>query len=199
MVPTGKSLGFLRPLGGGDPIPLQKEEIAIGRRANCDIRLDFENISGKHCTLRFFHGVWHVRDLGSTNGTFVNGAKITHDQSVMPDDELGLATHAFWIDYQPVSHGALLEVNQVLDEEIGGAGKKKSLMELAGIEGSPDRKARFNRPQAAPENIDRPSAADAEFSDAVPEGFHGNDPAVKASDDEFLNLIRDDLDTDEAK
>src|SRR4051812_18952070 len=62
-------LGILQPLGGGDPIPLRKEELLLGRRMTCDIRLDFENISGRHCILRLTNGIWHVRDLGSTNGT----------------------------------------------------------------------------------------------------------------------------------
>src|SRR5262249_6269235 len=65
-------LGILQPVGGGDPIPLTKAELVVGRRAGCDIRLDYENISGKHCNLRFLNGIWMVRDLGSTNGTTVN-------------------------------------------------------------------------------------------------------------------------------
>lgn len=193
MIPPDKSLGFLRPMGGGDPIPLLKDEILIGRRPTCEVRLDFENVSGRHAQLKFIHGVWHVRDLGSTNGTFINGAKISHDQSVMPNDELGLATHVFWIDYQPVSHGALLEVNQVLEEELGEAGKRKSLMELAGLEGV-DRKARNARPTQPVAPIERPDAADAEFEDVVPESFAAGKELKEKSDEDFLDLIRDDLD-----
>ena len=73
MRPRSEVLGILQPVGGGDPIPLNKPEIIIGRRPSCDIRLDFENISGKHCLLRLLNGVWNVKDLGSTNGTTVNG------------------------------------------------------------------------------------------------------------------------------
>ena len=63
MMNPRKSLGVMRPLGGGDEIPLKKEELVLGRRPTCDIRLDFENISGKHCLLKFVGGTWHVRDL----------------------------------------------------------------------------------------------------------------------------------------
>ena len=52
MRPQSEVLGVLQPVGGGDPIPLIKPEIIVGRRPSCDIRLDFENISGKHCVLR---------------------------------------------------------------------------------------------------------------------------------------------------
>jgi pSer/pThr/pTyr-binding forkhead associated (FHA) protein len=186
-----RTYGHLRPLGGGDPIPLLKDQLCLGRRPSCDIQIDFDNVSGRHCELRFHHGVWQVRDLGSTNGTFVNGQKVSHDQSVMPDDEFVIATHGFWIDYEPVSHGALLEVL--------GAGRKKSLLELAGLEGgSPDRKARAARPTRAPDSIDRPSAADADFDSPIPETF-APDAAIEtpaASDEEFLNLIQGDIEKD---
>ena len=45
MRPLPGILGMLQPVGGGDPIPLTKPEMLIGRRPACDIRLDYENIS----------------------------------------------------------------------------------------------------------------------------------------------------------
>jgi len=74
-----KILGIMNPMGGGDPIPLTKERLLIGRRPTCDIRLDFEKISGKHCELRLVKGVWVVKDLDSTNGTTVNGRRISSE------------------------------------------------------------------------------------------------------------------------
>ena len=38
--PQGKVLGILKPVGGGDPVPLLKPEVVIGRRRSCDICLD---------------------------------------------------------------------------------------------------------------------------------------------------------------
>ena len=108
MRPQTEVLGILQPIGGGDPIPLTKAELVIGRRPSCDIRLDFENISGKHCTLRLINGVWMVRDMGSTNGTTVNGSRITAEQSVMPDEEVGIAGHMYTIAYDPAGPEAFL-------------------------------------------------------------------------------------------
>src|SRR5580698_1262543 len=81
MKPVSGILGILQPVGGGDPIPLTKPEMVIGRRPGCDIRLDYENISGKHCSLRFLNGLWMIRDLGSTNGTSINGSLLASEQS----------------------------------------------------------------------------------------------------------------------
>ena len=43
--------GQLLPLGGGDPIPLLKTELLVGRRESCDIVLRFANVSAHHCQL----------------------------------------------------------------------------------------------------------------------------------------------------
>src|SRR3954471_8813954 len=96
-----KVLGVLKPLGGGDPIPLLKPELILGRRPSCDICLDFNNISGKHCSFRFLNSVWHVRDLGSTNGTSLNGVPVSSAHSAMPADESGIAGRLYTIDYEP--------------------------------------------------------------------------------------------------
>src|SRR5260370_4259472 len=122
-------LGVLQPVGGGDPIPLTKPELVIGRRPGCDIRLDYENISGKHCKLRFLNGIWMVRDLGSTNGTTVNGSLLASEQSLMPDEELGVAGHLFMIDYEPAGPEAFLNSHKELD--VGGVSLRdaQSLMD----------------------------------------------------------------------
>src|SRR4051794_16374093 len=138
--PQGKVLGILKPMGGGDPIPLLKPELVIGRRRSCDISLDFNNISGKHCQLRLINSVWHVRDLGSTNGTSLNGMALSSEHSVLPDDELGIASHLYTIDYEPGGPDAVLHMQDVIDEgSEQGPARRHSLLELAGIDTDDDR------------------------------------------------------------
>ena len=116
----GKVLGILKPLGGGDPIPLLKPEVIVGRRRSADIFLDFNNISGRHCQLRLINSVWHVRDLGSTNGTSLNGMGLASEHSVLPDDELGIASHLFTIDYEPGGPEAVVHaIDEMADESRG--------------------------------------------------------------------------------
>lgn len=94
-------LGELIPLKGGDPIPLLKRRVVIGRRADCDIVLAYPNVSSQHCELVFAEGVWIVKDLGSTNGVKVNGQKI-EKKRLGPGDELAVARkHRFRVDYVP--------------------------------------------------------------------------------------------------
>src|SRR4051794_28311272 len=108
MPPQKNALGIMKPVGGGDPVPLLKTELTVGRRPSCDIILDFENVSGKHCKLRYVNQVWHVRDLGSSNGTRINGAALSTEHSIMPDDELAIASHIFTIDYEPGAPSSVL-------------------------------------------------------------------------------------------
>ena len=199
-----RTLGIFRPLGGGDPMDLKLDELIVGRRPTSDIRLDFENVSGKHAMLRLVKGVWHIRDLGSTNGTSVNGQRIAHETGIMPGDEVGVATHFFTIDYDPVAPTSLMDANQILEEEIGETRHHPSLMELAGLEDSESRSAR-PRPKQAPEKSARPAAADASFEDDIPERFTKprqrdvEDAPPVASDDDFFDLIRDDIDPNSTK
>src|SRR6516164_6897016 len=156
MPPQEEVLGTLVPVGGGDPIPLLKPEITAGRRAGCDIRLDFENVSGKHCVFRLINGVWHVRDLGSTNGTSVNGTRLSSQHAIMPDDEVEIADHLFTLDYVPSGPDAFITKHKVLDdEEIQEERKQHSLMELAGLDTDEDKPKRVARPKSAPALIER--------------------------------------------
>jgi pSer/pThr/pTyr-binding forkhead associated (FHA) protein len=187
-------LGVLKPLGGGDPVPMLKSELIVGRRASCDVCLDFTNVSGKHCMFRLLNNVWHVRDLGSTNGTTVNGMQLTSEASIMPDDEVGIAGHLFHVDYEPGGPESIVNKHQVLDEDIAEARKRHSLMELAGLDTDDNKPRHRSRPARAPEKIERLSADEAEFEDVLPEHVkHAPAPLVETDDDDFLKLIEDDV------
>ncbi|MDR0704631.1 MAG: FHA domain-containing protein [Planctomycetaceae bacterium] len=123
--------GQLVPLSGGDPIPLCKPEILVGRKDNCDIVLRFSNVSGQHCRLVLSGGYWYVLDLHSTNGIKLNGAKVT-DHRVDPGATLAISKHIFKLHYNPVENGAVgpppgavLHESEILSQ---------SLMERAGLQ-----------------------------------------------------------------
>ena len=67
-------------------------KLVVGRsKANCDLILpDDPEISKSHCELTYQNGVIHIVDLGSTNGTFVNGVPITSKYQLQNDDIIGL-------------------------------------------------------------------------------------------------------------
>lgn len=53
------------------------DDLPIGRSTDCDMVLDVPTVSDRHARLRRVAGGWEVEDLGSLNGTFRNGTRIT--------------------------------------------------------------------------------------------------------------------------
>jgi len=95
-----RMFGELNPCGGGDPIPLQKPRLIVGRQPSCDIILRFPNVSSRHCEFSLVNGYWRVRDLGSRNGIKVNGIRC--DQHwLMPGDVLSVSKHRYEVNYSP--------------------------------------------------------------------------------------------------
>src|SRR5262249_45766488 len=87
-------LGKLAPCGGGPPILLPRPRLVVGRHRDCDVPLPFSTVSSRHCELELVDGYWHVRDLGSTNGTSINGTACTTGR-LLPGDRPSVARHRY--------------------------------------------------------------------------------------------------------
>ncbi len=122
-------LGELIPVGGGDPIPLLKKDLLLGRRESCDVVLRFANVSSQHCKLECHGGYWYVRDLNSKNGTRVNGVRIS-EKLIQPGDVLRVAKHQYRVEYSPMDLGA---VGPPPADNVPADMLKKSLLERAGL------------------------------------------------------------------
>jgi predicted component of type VI protein secretion system len=122
--------GELIPLGGGDPIPLLKTSLLVGRRESCDIVLRFSNVSAHHCQLSINAGYWYVRDMNSRNGLKVNGVRVT-EKRLDPGDVLSIAKHKYEVKYSPMDLGA---VGPPPPDVTNADMFRKSLLERAGLE-----------------------------------------------------------------
>jgi len=128
--------GELIPVGGGDPIPLLKKNLLVGRRESCDIVLRFSNVSAHHCQLTVTGGYWYIRDMNSRNGIKVNGIRVT-DKRIDPGDVVSIAKHKYEFQYSPIDLGAVgPPPTEVSKTEIFN----KSLLERAGLERQPTTK-----------------------------------------------------------
>jgi pSer/pThr/pTyr-binding forkhead associated (FHA) protein len=57
-------------------IPLTKSHIVIGRQTDCSIRIPAASVSRRHCEVVIDDDEVYVKDLGSSNGTYVNGKRV---------------------------------------------------------------------------------------------------------------------------
>src|SRR4026207_1550178 len=96
--------GELIPNGGGGPIPRVRANRLVGRRESCDIGLRFGNVSGQHCELSLDRGWWFVKDMGSQNGTRVNGLRVSKKR-LDPGYRLTIARHDYEVRYSPSANG----------------------------------------------------------------------------------------------
>ena len=80
----------LHPVDGGTPIDITKDLIVVGRKEDCDLRLEHKSVSKLHCIIVRTDGLLLLRDLGSTNGTRVNGTRVRR-AALLPNDQVSIA------------------------------------------------------------------------------------------------------------
>jgi uncharacterized protein YkwD len=75
--------------------PLDKSTIAIGSHPSNDVVLDDATVSRRHATITRKAGGFELADLGSTNGTFVNGNRASKPVALKPGDEIRFGSVRF--------------------------------------------------------------------------------------------------------
>ncbi len=77
---------------------LGEGEVVIGRSAYCSLVLEHETLSRVHASLKVVDDGVELSDLGSSNGTFVNGVLIEGPTRVRPGDDIRLGKVEIWIE-----------------------------------------------------------------------------------------------------
>ena len=113
---------------GASPIDITKELVVVGRKEDCDIQLDHKSVSKLHCVLVRTEGLLLLRDLGSTNGTRVNGQRIRR-AALLANDLLNIASLRFKVHFMQEEEPAeqdgytqqmdAKEVAKVLGQTVG--------------------------------------------------------------------------------
>src|SRR6476620_2053723 len=73
---------------------VSRDMTVIGRREDCDLRIPLGEISRKHCRLIKEDGTLRLEDLGSSNGTYLNGKRV-QEAAIEPGDTLQVGPVVF--------------------------------------------------------------------------------------------------------
>ncbi len=119
------SSAFLRIVSGpreGTSVPLSvSEPVVIGRNRG-DLLLDDALVSGSHCRIVHRDGQWVIQDLGSTNGTVVDG-RLVQETRLSAGSEIGIGSCRLILflgdaDERPNVAGGQLDIAWLLDDEL---------------------------------------------------------------------------------
>jgi predicted component of type VI protein secretion system len=88
----------------GHVFPLQEGRQIIGRRIDANIPVDDAKVSRDHAVVDFRNGFFYLVDLGSTNGTYINGRRVHHAVRLNLGDHLRVGASVFRVDLIRKAH-----------------------------------------------------------------------------------------------
>ena len=129
IVASGKS--------AGRAIAIKRSTLLIGRAEECDVRPLSEDVSRRHCAIHVGPAEVWAEDLGSRNGTFVNGVKITAKTKLADGDLVRVGALELKVSCaKPVAEGAEDDVSKWLMADDAPAGMFDTTQTLR-VPGSP--------------------------------------------------------------
>jgi pSer/pThr/pTyr-binding forkhead associated (FHA) protein len=118
-------LKVLRGASAGKEVAITGPRFFIGRSEECHLRANSDAISRRHCAITVDEGDVKIRDLGSRNGTYVNGIRIDGEHRIQMGDQLRVGPLEFLVTY--------LKSSQIAAKSKSGDSSVVSDDEMAGL------------------------------------------------------------------
>jgi pSer/pThr/pTyr-binding forkhead associated (FHA) protein len=123
-------LAKLIPADGSQPFVITRDVTIVGRsREECDIIINHNGVSKLHCAIAKTDGLLFVRDLGSTNGTKVNGQRVMRG-ALLPGDELAFGKTKFRVHLGPGDESGITDKTEAMAAYMPPPGREQPLVEL---------------------------------------------------------------------
>ena len=172
------------------PFPLPASVTVIGRRQECDLCIPLMKVSRRHCQLNLDGGKLTLRDLGSRNGTYVNGERV-EEIDLTAGDKIGIGPLSFTIqiDGQPTIYSdadstAGQQFGQITAATVGTT----EAAEVAGIAGAAEESGGENTEEFADlddlDDLDDLINLDLDLAENTGETIDGLDDILDADNDQ---------------
>jgi len=112
------NLCLLKKDGTRKLFPLPCPVTTIGRRKDCDLCIPLASVSRRHCELYIDKGCLMVRDLGSRNGTFLNGGRVD-EVAINAGDALQIGEVSFVVQIDGVPSNLKTHVPRLASQASG--------------------------------------------------------------------------------
>lgn len=174
-------------------LPLEGAHVVVGRRPDCDVRIPTLDVSRQHCELNLADDSVKVKDLGSSNGTFVNGKRVTEIE-LNPGDRLQIGPVSFTVqidgkpeDIQALEPPPTIDSNMIEFIEPQTPGETK--ISSKPVKPAAPKPVKKSKPAAA-----KPAPKPAKPAPAKPDKAAGKPPA----EEDVFELTAADFDLEDA-
>jgi len=122
LLPETKQAPYLERVNGSSaPIIIEKSPFTLGRNESCDYQVPSTRVSREHATITKDGKHYRIKDLGSTNGTLVNGKKV--GEALLNDGDLLTFADAEFCFRTPCTEASRVTVTHVMN---GGPAAQES-------------------------------------------------------------------------
>jgi predicted component of type VI protein secretion system len=148
----------------GETIQVSAGKLLVGRAPDCDVHAKSEFVSGHHCLFLLDEQTFRIRDLGSKNGTLVNGRRIgTIPVNLAHDDIVSIGDIYFLVDLKHATAATAPGQSQT-----GSPALPSALQGTAVFSGDTVQAKRSDQTQAKPETASLPPVPASSDPDPVP-------------------------------
>ena len=124
-------LRYNLPNGEEQKVRIEKQKITIGRSLDVDLTISDQLASRLHCAIEYKDGQWHIHDLNSRNGTYLNGERVK-SAPLAAGDRIGIGDTIFNFE-RATPKGTETVIRELHNEmKSGGKGFKTMMIEIAG-------------------------------------------------------------------
>ena len=123
----------LRVLGGaseGKALTIRTEKYVIGRDDNCDLRPRSDMVSRRHCLLSVSESQITIEDLGSRNGTYLNGQLLDAPTGLQSGDHIKIGPLEFEVDMDLAGRQKQPQVKDIQDVAARTADQSSSQLDI---------------------------------------------------------------------